>query len=149
MRFYEIYPGLYQRGATYRLPTEQVLAELKARNITTVVCLIKKYDRGVMFGVEEWKGKYWYRPISDGKTIDPLLPQLALRCAERIREGDAVLSHCAAGRNRSALLSALIVRELTGMSGAEAMSLVRERRPNSLANVHFAAYLDALPAKEK
>lgn len=147
MRFYEIIPGLYQRGATYRLPTEQVLEELDSRNITTVVCLIRKYDRGVMFGMEQRKGRYWYKPIPDGKTIDPIIPQLAVRCADQIRGGGGVLSHCAAGRNRSALLSALIVREIQGVSGAEAMALVRERRPNSLANEYFAAYLDALPAK--
>lgn len=147
MRFYEIYPGLFQRGATYRLPTENLMEELDSRGINVVVCLIKKYDRGVMFALEDRKGFYWYRPISDGKEIDPFIQQLAVRCAEKIREGGSVLSHCAAGRNRSALLSALIVRELTGISGADAMDLVREKRPNSLANVHFAAYLDALPAK--
>jgi protein-tyrosine phosphatase len=48
------------------------------------------------------------------------------------------------GFNRSALLAGLILTEL-GMSGADAVNRLRERRPGALFNERFAAYLGTLP----
>jgi protein-tyrosine phosphatase len=48
---------------------------------------------------------------------------------------------CSAGRNRSALLNALIVAKLLGISGQEAVEYVQRERPNSLANPHFVKFL--------
>lgn len=91
-------------------------------------------------------GAYLSYPMSDGKRLPAGLPAIVDDLAGHVREGRKVVIHCRAGRNRSALLAALVVREVNGCSGAEARRLVQERRPNSLYNEWFAAYLDTLPA---
>jgi protein-tyrosine phosphatase len=48
--------------------------------------------------------------------------------------------HCAMGFNRSALVAGLILVQ-TGMSGAEAVELLRSRRPGALFNKAFAQFL--------
>jgi protein-tyrosine phosphatase len=50
------------------------------------------------------------------------------------------------GFNRSALLAGMILTEL-GMSGAEAVARLRDRRPGALFNERFAEYLATLPAR--
>lgn len=67
-----------------------------------------------------------------------------MELARYIEAGGRVLTMCNAGRNRSGLLSALIVRELTGLPGAAAMAVVREHRPNAIANPHFERFLEEL-----
>lgn len=49
------------------------------------------------------------------------------------------------GVNRSALVAGLILVQ-RGMSGAEAVTRLRERRPGALFNETFEAYLLSLPA---
>lgn len=90
-------------------------------------------------------GVYLSYPMSDGKRLPAGLPLIVDDLASHVRAGHKVVIHCRAGRNRSALLAALVVREVTGCSGAQARELVQERRPNSLYNEWFAAYLDTLP----
>jgi hypothetical protein len=52
------------------------------------------------------------------------------------------LVHCQAGLNRSGLLCALVLREHFGLSSAEAIKLLRERRsPAVLCNDSFEEYL--------
>ena len=58
----------------------------------------------------------------------------------------AVVIHCRAGRNRSGLLSALVVRELLRIDGARALAHVQQARPRAIANEAFADYLKELPA---
>lgn len=62
--------------------------------------------------------------------------------ADRIRSGKSVLSSCAAGINRSGLVSALTLMKLTGMDPESAIDQVRERRGEhygmiALANPNF------------
>jgi protein-tyrosine phosphatase len=49
------------------------------------------------------------------------------------------------GHNRSALLAGLIL-VYGGLSGAQAVALVRAKRQGALYNKTFAAYLQALPS---
>jgi protein-tyrosine phosphatase len=60
-----------------------------------------------------------------------------------VRSGHRVLSHCGMGFNRSALVAGLILVEL-GMSGPEAVALLRSRRAGALFNEVFAEYLLSL-----
>jgi protein-tyrosine phosphatase len=88
---------------------------------------------------------YIYHHIYDEDLPDLARMQaLALMGAHLIREGQKVLAHCGMGFNRSALLAGLILTEL-GMSGADAVNRLRERRPGALFNERFAAYLGTLP----
>ena len=56
-----------------------------------------------------------------------------------------VLSHCGMGHNRCALVAGLILTYL-GMSGQDAVQLIRQKRQGALYNKAFAEYLEAQPA---
>lgn len=140
----EILPGkLYQRGLFDRWPREQKAAIIAQGKIGAVACLVRRHDPDM----QELLGKqYIYFPISDGKVIPRGLEFVAYDLAQYIRLGRGVIVHCRAGRNRSGLLSALVVREVTGCTGEEALAHVQRARPNALANPHFCAYLRSLDA---
>lgn len=78
---------------------------------------------------------------------------VAKRLVQRLGEGKTALVTCAVGRNRSGLISALALRYMLGITGAEAADRVRDaRRPDlphgeeALSNRTFLRYLRALPA---
>ena len=142
---YEIIPGrLYQRGKMHDFPTERKLRGLVRYGITHAVVLAPPHPDPdlVAWGAADIIG-YTYLPIPDGrlKKGDALL-ELAHGL---VMEGGCVLTMCNAGRNRSGLLSALIVRELLCMTGAEALEHVRLHRPEALANTYFEEFLRSLP----
>jgi hypothetical protein len=90
---------------------------------------------------------YVYFPIDDDDEQLPNVSKLqaiARLGASLVRDGHRVLSHCGMGYNRSALVAGLILIEL-GMSGADAVARLRERRPGALFNDRFAAFLEAPP----
>lgn len=145
MKLHEILPGqLYQRGLTRGVRT--CLATVAERNVGAVACLVRAHDRDLMHWLEEHGGTYLYFPFADGTVVPEQLPELARRLAEVIRGGRPVIVHCRAGRNRSGLLSALVVREVLGIDGRSALQHVQLTRPNALANEAFAEYLRRLPA---
>ena len=76
----------------------------------------------------------------------------ARQSAEAIKEGKSVLVTCAAGLNRSGLISALTLHFLHGWSGAQCIKVVREKRglwrdPQPLSNDEFVTVLNRLPEK--
>lgn len=84
---------------------------------------------------------YVYFPIFDEDLpVLAKLHALARMGASLIRDGHIVLSHCGMGYNRSALVAGLILTEL-GMSGTDAVTRLRDRRPGALFNDRFAEYL--------
>jgi protein-tyrosine phosphatase len=109
------------------------------RGINVVIDL----EGGVDHGVPEVANKflYIYLPIHDGELPDlDRLHGVAKLCAELVRRGDRVLSHCGMGLNRSALMAALILRYL-GMDGPRAVERCQQRRPGALYNTVFSEYL--------
>jgi hypothetical protein len=86
-------------------------------------------------------------PLVDGDDLpDPAITlPLAEMIAGLIKDGRRVFVHCTFGRNRSGLLVTLIVRQVLGVSGAEALDYVRERRDRAVNNEDFAAWLRSLP----
>lgn len=91
---------------------------------------------------------YVYFPIYDEELPDPArLEAVAMMGAHLIRSGHRVLSHCGMGFNRSALVAGRILHHL-GMSGADVVSRLRERRPGALFNDVFAEHLIALPRRD-
>jgi hypothetical protein len=139
----EILPGqLYQRGLFDRWPIEQKMELIVQGRIGAVACLVNRHD----IEMAQLLGRsYIFYPVSDGRVVDRGLEFIAYDLSQVIRLGKAVIVHCRAGRNRSGLLAALVVREVTGCTGKEALEIVQERRPNALANPHFCAYLRSLP----
>lgn len=88
---------------------------------------------------------FWHWPIEDGPLPAwETAAYLADSVAAALALGWPVLIHCQEGRNRSGLLAALVVRTVTGCTGAEAVARVRAARPMCLANETFARALEAL-----
>jgi hypothetical protein len=84
---------------------------------------------------------YLYFPIEDAGLPDlHKLYAVAIMGASLVKAGHKVLSHCGLGFNRSALVAGLILIEL-GMSGEDAIALLRAKRPGALFNEIFADYL--------
>jgi protein-tyrosine phosphatase len=146
MKMHRITGGLFQRGAAHEVDRDDKLATLRAEGVTMVINMALHPDDDIRGSK---RIRYYHLPIPDSKVppMEPLL-MLAGKAADHIRSGGGVLVQCHAGRNRSGFMSALIVRALTGCSGAEAMEVVRAGRKNAIANPEFEAYLLALEAKE-
>ena len=70
----------------------------------------------------------------------------ALRLAELHRRGAWLLVTCAAGRNRSGVVTATVLHELTGWPGAECVARVRAARTAApaLTNASFVEFLRSL-----
>lgn len=144
---YQIIPGVYQRGKLHHYNEQAKLTGFQRLDIRDVVALAPPTadpdlqlldDLGVI--------RYKHLPIADGLLrIPETLLELAAELADHVAAGTAVLTMCNAGRNRSGLLSALIVRERLGISGERALGVVQTERPNALANQHFCAFLVSLP----
>lgn len=69
----------------------------------------------------------------------------ANRVVAAITDGKCVLVSCAAGRNRSGLVSAIALTKLYGISGKEAAERVRANRKDALTNRGFSKFLEKLP----
>lgn len=69
--------------------------------------------------------------------------------ADRLQRDRRVLVTCWLGINRSGLVTALALCNVTGMSGADAVSLIRSRRPGSLLNEHFVRLLYRIPERRQ
>lgn len=127
------------------MEAEPKLQGLLHYGVTTVVSLAPPTPDPDLV---KWGGlffNYTHMPIPDGllrKSGD--LRELAYEMGQEILDGGTVLTMCNAGRNRSGLLSALIVRELYGWSGTDAMECVRHHRPRALANPVFEKFLQGL-----
>jgi protein-tyrosine phosphatase len=87
-------------------------------------------------------------PLVDGEDLpDPAVTtRLAGFVAGLVDEGHRALVHCTFGRNRSGLVATLVVRELLGRSGEDALAHVQARRDRAVNNEAFAAWLRSLPA---
>ena len=76
--------------------------------------------------------------------------RIAMDAASRVilalRNNRKVLVTCWAGRNRSGLVSALVLREHLEISGEAACAIVKMSRPSALINKHFQDCLRRLPA---
>lgn len=118
---------------------------LAERGIDTIVDM----DASVDAGLPETPNSvlYVYHPI-----LDEDLPNLAKidalgrLVADLLTSDHRVLVHCRMGFNRSVLVIATALT-YCGMSGAEALLHLRERRPGALFNENFAAHVATLPAR--
>ena len=82
-------------------------------------------------------------PIEDGDVPDlGVLTALEIAATRFVDSGGCVVTMCSMGRNRSGLLSALILTRVRGMSGREAGQFVRSKVPEALTNEAFASYLE-------
>jgi hypothetical protein len=138
---WQISPNLWVRGMLTPRPLQERLEMLHFTGVGTLVCCVATADDELR---RAWTGEYVHYPMSDGRALRPDLERFARGLSERAQHSP-VMIHCRAGRNRSGLLAALVLRELEGISGQEALERVQAARPKSLYNQHFCAYLAQLP----
>lgn len=145
---YKLHDNVYQRGHMERLSYDLLKEAFTKYNIHNVVGLARKRDPNLERMNEEGFICYDYYPIPDGK-LKKKDADFLVELAEDIAldaevNGSAVLSYCNAGRNRSGLVNALVLRSFLDVSGATALDMVREGRPRAVANEHFQAFLESL-----
>jgi protein-tyrosine phosphatase len=127
--FAKVVPGLYV-GAH---PEPEDPFELGA---SVVVCLAS----GTSVKSVPREGMLVHWPIKDGPVPQPqVLRSIAQLIDTCLRQGAVVYVHCQAGMNRSALVVARALMA-QGMTADEAISLVRDRRKDSLSD-EYAEWL--------
>lgn len=91
-----------------------------------------------------------HMPLDDNRRV-PVKEagKVAHELARLWRRGARVLVTCNMGLNRSGLISALGVRQITGKSGVEAVVDVQRARKSALFNDYFRWYLKNLPPIER
>lgn len=133
---------LDERNMLFLSPDIDDWQPLKECCIDAVIDLDGDLDKGVPTDPDQVL--YIYFPIFDeGLPNLVKLHAVARLGATLIGSGQRVLTHCRMGFNRSALVAGLILMYL-GMSGADAVELLRQKRPGALFNENFAAYLQSL-----
>lgn len=140
---------IFQRGKMYKFDYAFKKQALEHFNIGMVITFAPAIpDENFQKLDDERFIDYYYNPIPDGILKDSTIEDLAALIRKAVYEITvnkfAVLSHCNAGRNRSGLFSALLVRELTKCSGNEAVEIVRRERPRAIDNDYFESYLRSL-----
>jgi len=130
---------LDQAGSLFLSPDVDDWEPIERLRISAVIDMDGDLDIGVPTVPNHML--YIYFPIFDEDLPDlEKLHAVAKMGAALIRTGHRVLSHCGMGLNRSALMAGLILTYL-GMPGAQAVELLRQKRPGALYNENFAAYL--------
>jgi len=138
MEIYEIDVGLYQSSRF----SDEDFEIFQKLNIEAVIDLEGGVDI-LPAMVEKDDYKCW--PIEDIPKLPDLkqLDEVAKWGYERWKSGKSLLTHCVAGCNRSGLVNGKILI-LDGLTGKEAVKLIRAKRPGALSNFVFVEYLEGL-----
>lgn len=116
---------------------------LVAAGITHIIDCREKFDDGVLLAGQPTLAYLWNPTADDGqsksytwfqRSLDFALPALA-------RPHTKVYAHCKAGINRGPSTAYAILRAL-GWSGLEAKTLIRLKRPITLAGIRYAGDAD-------
>jgi protein-tyrosine phosphatase len=76
----------------------------------------------------------------------PTWKDAANKVVQHVRNGKNVLVTCLAGQNRSGLVTALALQQLTGWSGKKIVNHISAKRMWALHNATFAQYIiDTFP----
>lgn len=150
----EIVPGLWVGGThdndTVDVPRNRVIsrqfdvedAEIGPSDFDAVVTLYA-WARPVDWHVEELRTGVMDSPRPTADEIE-MVVEAAAWAKRRLDRGKKVLIRCQAGLNRSSLVAALVLMD-TGLSAAEAITLIRAKRsPEALFNTGFVRLLSQL-----
>lgn len=138
-----IAPKLYQGSLPPYGP------ELAEQGVRTLVLCAKEWQPGdnLFPGVEVLRCPYEDRDGLMSRSDWEQVSRMASAVAARVRREKRTLVTCAAGLNRSGLVTALALVELYGCSGSEAVAWVRREREGALFNKTFVSYLERIPAR--
>ena len=109
-----------------------------------VLCALEHQDPSVNYpGV-----MVIHAPMDDAERVPIQVATAAAKLAAiQHQRGAKILVVCHEGRNRSGLVSALILRELHFGTGKKCADHIRRSRPRALTNPTFYNWLSSLPAK--
>jgi protein-tyrosine phosphatase len=128
---------------------ERDLDTLRGASITTVITLCKRHPGEEVVRTYAATSSWYYHPVQDGRTLQTAdYLQVASWAAKLQGDGQRVLVHCLAGRNRSCLVAALVLRQRYGYTGAAAAELVRRARDRAFHNELQLEWLRSLPAPQ-
>jgi protein-tyrosine phosphatase len=137
----EILPGLFQ-GGTEDDDVVHVAAQehrFASDSAYDVVVTLYASAQPAPWGVEELRYGFMDSAL-EGPDIARVI-RAARYAYQRWTDGDTVLIRCQAGMNRSGLVTALVL-VMAGLSPAQAIALIRERRSSgALFNDHFVRWL--------
>ena len=105
-------------------------------------------DGGIDLGVPTVQNHiiYVYFPFNDAALPDlAKLQAVAHFAATLANTGHKVLCHCSLGFNRSALVAGLVLKHM-GLSGEEALKVLRRQRPGAQRLYVLRRLYDGLPA---
>lgn len=145
---YDIYNRvIFQRSHLEKLSFSLLIDAFEHYRIRYVIGLARA--KNVMLQKLEDAGyiQYFHYPIPDGKLSDAVIGytmRLATELVPYMLNGIGVLSHCNAGRNRSGLMSAILVHKLLYITGKSAMEIVRKERPRAIDNIYFEEFIRSL-----
>lgn len=101
---------------------------------------------------EGWEGTGFttihHMPVKDShKTVAPEIPQVVVpKVVSWVRAGERTLVSCLVGRSRSGITCGLVIRELFGLTGEQALEQLRAGRPNAIKREGPEAWLRSLPS---
>lgn len=138
----ELYPGLYQGSAP---PLGGAVK--KAGFGALALCAMEYMPPVGSFGKRIYVSRI---PLDDAELLETeakIAWAAAHGLAHHVTRGTKTLITCMQGRNRSGLLSAMILHIVTGRSGSEIVMRIRSLRKNALTNTSFVRYLRQIKAR--
>ena len=139
-RLYQIDP----EGRLFISPEVNDWQPLADAGITAVIDLDCKLDTSVPTVPNSVLYIFW--PIDDRRELpdERLLTTIGQLGASLLAQGHKVVCQCGMGQNRSALIAGMILLHC-GLSGREAVALIRSHREGALWNQTFRNYLLSRP----
>lgn len=157
-----IYPGLYQGSAPETGPL------VASEGFDTLVLCAYEWQPPKVFdptlalalgyggqGANPYPGvTLVYAPNVDDTLRPPSRADLALalkaahHVAARVQAGGKVLVTCQAGKNRSGLVTAMALHEITGIAGKACVDIIKMVRPIALTNRQFVDALQRIQPKK-
>lgn len=140
LKVYQIIPNqLFLRGRFFKYSEEEKLGLLYRYGIRVVVNLIQPTDE-YLSSLSAITYIHMAIPDSGNAKFD-YVEEVVRQVVFLVKNGQPALVHCNAGRNRSALVCAMVLMDMKGMAAQAAIDWMRAYRANALATEEFCEYL--------
>jgi hypothetical protein len=133
----EVYPHLYITG----YPDDSVIQRMKELKIEFLISTTVTPPPSLLY---LWVYRVPFMDNKDELPDEKCLADAVHTGTLALYSGRNVLIHCAYGLNRSSLIAAKIIHNLSGMAGPDIVSLIRDKRPGALHNPLYAANVAGL-----